>query len=76
MRNRRIVLRSVRPEKYPPARLAGHIRVTDAAEMEVRRLAFETGLSLCTVASELLKQAAAECEILYPEGGDLYGGNG
>lgn len=65
----RIVLRIPGPRPKKNLNLAGMIRVSPEAEIAVRNLADETGLSYAKVASSLLIQAAAMCEI-EREGGE------
>ena len=58
-----IVLRPPRPIKAKPVNLIGVVRINEEAERELHRLASETGLSLCKVASELIIQAAQICVV-------------
>lgn len=58
-----ITLRPPSPVKPKPVNLIGVVRISEAAELALHRLAAETGLSLKSVASELIVQAAAICVI-------------
>lgn len=51
------------PDPKKKVCLTGVVRVNEHAEMELHRLAEETGLSLKTVASDLITQAARICVI-------------
>ena len=44
--------------------LKGHVRMQPPAEIELRRLQLETGLSLCDIASQLITQAAVRATIV------------
>lgn len=66
--NPRIVLRTPKPLREKKIALAGMVRVTPEAELLVRELSGMTGLSCRQVASELLIQAAALCEVIHDEG--------
>ena len=58
-----IILHPPRPVKPKPVNLIGVVRINEAAERELHRLASESGLSLCKVASELIVQAAQICVV-------------
>ena len=58
-----IILRPPRPVKPKPVNLIGVVRISEAAELALHRLAAETGMSLRSVASELIVQAAEICVI-------------
>lgn len=63
MRTPAIILRPPRPVKPKPVNLIGVVRISEAAELALHRLAAETGMSLKSVASELIVQAAEICVI-------------
>lgn len=63
MNNRPIILRTRRTAN-PPINLIGVVRIDEAAERALHRLAAETGLSLRAVASSLIVQAAEICAVV------------
>ena len=63
----KIVLRTPHPVKQKKIALSGTVRVTPEAELVVRELVGASGLPIRQVASELLLQAAALCEIVHDE---------
>lgn len=64
----KIILKTPHPVKQKHIALSGAVRVTPEAELVVRELAGMTSLPIRQVASELLIQAAALCEILRDDG--------
>lgn len=58
-----IILRPPRPVKPKPVNLIGVVRISEDAELALHRLAAETGMSLKSVASELIVQAAKICVV-------------
>lgn len=64
---KKIVLKTPHPVQQKRIALAGTVRVTPEAELVVRELAGMTNLPIRQVASELLIQAAAMCEIVRAE---------
>lgn len=60
----KIILTAPNPPKPRRYRLNGAVRVNEDAEIAVRELCDKTGLSIRHVASELIIQAAALCQIV------------
>ena len=58
-----VVLSVPSEQVRPPYKLTGVVRVRKAAEIAVRDLRRDTGLSMGEIASELILQAAAVCTI-------------
>ena len=58
-----VVLSVPSAQVSPPYKLTGVVRVRKAAEIAVRDLRRDTGLSMGEIASELILQAAAVCTI-------------
>ena len=58
-----VVLSVPSAQVSPPYKLTGVVRVRKAAEIVIRDLRRDTGLSMGEIASELILQAAAVCTI-------------